>query len=451
MELRRSSSVRLLCRAGAAALLAGAACLAGAPAAGAAEDTPVVALDPPDATILLVPVENLAGLAEADPLGAGSAAADGAGDASAALAGLAALAPPPELAEALGVEDPVAASLAGGPLAGAAAAPADASADASSADAGVAALGDTGILSHTGGGEVDVELGGTLTLRLPPVVQPGDLLADLVVFDDADPEAEPRVFSTDPGDPADQLTVDDLGGNELAVRLPADTGTYGPEALLVVDGLTGTDPQASMVAPLLYYLQFTGSGTGTATVEPSAGVIADVSCPVESEEPCPGTPVTAGGSFDLTVPPTSLLRSFGFGRLDTAGVELYAEDEDSVENYSSEDEGLLTRHDASRATVNVPEDISTGTFYGFTWEGDPLDAGGFAVTTFTVDVQPVAEPVAEPVAVNAGLHSDTGWVEDVREASAGSTKAAAGITMLVVAGLITVVAVAPRRRPPAEG
>jgi hypothetical protein len=55
------------------------------------------------------------------------------------------------------------------------------------------------------------------------------------------------------------------------------------------------------------------------------------------------------------------------------------------------------------------------------------------------------------VPVNPGLHSDTGWVEDVREASAGSTKVVAGTAMLVVAGLITVVAVAPRRRPPAEG
>jgi hypothetical protein len=251
------------------------------------------------------------------------------------------------------------------------------------------------------------------------------------------------VFSTDPGDPADQLTVDDLGGNELAVRLPADTGTYGPEALLLVDGLTGTDPGASTVVPLFYYLQFTGVGAGTVTVEPTAGLIADADCSVESQELCPGTPVTAGGSFDLTVPPTSLLRSVGFGRLDTAGLEIFAEDEESEEYYSSEDEGLLTRHDASRATVNLPEEISTGTFYGLTWEGDPLDGGGFAITTFTVDVQPVA--------VNAGLHSDTGWVEDVRQASAGSTKAAAGITMLVVAGLITVVAVAPRRRPPAEG
>jgi hypothetical protein len=65
------------------------------------------------------------------------------------------------------------------------------------------------------------------------------------------------------------------------------------------------------------------------------------------------------------------------------------------------------------------------------------------MTSFELDVAAVP--------LNAGLHSDTGWVDDVRDASAGSTKAVAGVTMLVVAGLITVVAVAPRRRPPAEG
>jgi hypothetical protein len=75
-------------------------------------------------------------------------------------------------------------------------------------------------------------------------------------------------------------------------------------------------------------------------------------------------------------------------------------------------------------------------------EGDPF-SDGYVMTSFQVDVAAVAR--------NAGLHSNTGWVDDVRDASAGSTKAVAGISMLVVAGLITVVAVAPRRRPPAEG
>jgi hypothetical protein len=100
----------------------------------------------------------------------------------------------------------------------------------------------------------------------------------------------------------------------------------------------------------------------------------------------------------------------------------------------------VTRHDASSATVNLPHGMGAGKYLGVVLEGDPLTTGGYAMTAFEIDVS----------ALNAGLHSDTGWVDDVREASAGSTKAVAGIAMLVVAGLITVVAVAPRRRPPAE-
>jgi hypothetical protein len=103
--------------------------------------------------------------------------------------------------------------------------------------------------------------------------------------------------------------------------------------------------------------------------------------------------------------------------------------------------------------VNLPADMGLGTYYGLVLEGDPFSTGDYALTFFEVDVEARAETQVEvaPVPLNAGLHSDTGWVEDVRQASAGSTKTVAGIAMLVVAGLITVVAAAPRRRPPAEG
>ena len=47
--------------------------------------------------------------------------------------------------------------------------------------------------------------------------------------------------------------------------------------------------------------------------------------------------------------------------------------------------------------------------------------------------------------------SDQGWVTDVRADSADSTKAVAGIAVLVVAGFTTAVTVRPHRRPPAEG
>ena len=54
---------------------------------------------------------------------------------------------------------------------------------------------------------------------------------------------------------------------------------------------------------------------------------------------------------------------------------------------------------------------------------------------------PAAEVVGAP----------QGSVTEVRADSADSTKAVAGIAVLVVAGFTTAVTVRPRRRPPAEG
>ena len=81
-----------------------------------------------------------------------------------------------------------------------------------------------------------------------------------------------------------------------------------------------------------------------------------------------------------------------------------------------------------------------GSSPGHVVDGDPL-TGASATTLVQADAA---------LARNSDLNADTGWVDDVRGASAGSTKAVAGGAMLVVAGLISVVAVAPRRRPPTD-
>jgi hypothetical protein len=387
-------------RAAAAALVVGSAALVGAPAAAAAEEAPVVSLEPPDAEMFLVPTENYAGV-----FGDSAAASTGREDDSLAPAEVAALAPP-AVAEALGAESVT-------------------------------------VASHSGYGEVDVEYGGTVVVRLPALVDATESEVHLQVLTDLDEEG--HVHSTDPaaGDP---LTVADLGGNELAVTLPADDGVHGPEAVLVVDGLAGTDPAITAVYPLAYYLEFTGSGTGTVTLEPAVGLFSGASCSIGANRACDSTEVRAGESFDLVVPPSSLLRTLEFGRLDTAEVGLVRDDRDrepADEFWSGDDPDLLTRRDTYATSVNLPGDAELGRYFGVVVEGDPFSTGGFAVSAFQVDVTAVP--------LNAGLHSDTGWVEDVREASAGSTKAVAGIAMLVVAGLITVVAAAPRRRPPAGG
>jgi hypothetical protein len=65
------------------------------------------------------------------------------------------------------------------------------------------------------------------------------------------------------------------------------------------------------------------------------------------------------------------------------------------------------------------------------------------------DVAPLGMTEAMPA--TAGLGSGSGWVQDVRAASADSTAAVAGGVVLLVAGGIAAVAVRPRRRPPAQG
>jgi hypothetical protein len=379
-------------------LVAGAAALIGAPAAAAAgTETPVVSLDPPDAELFLVPTENYGDLL-------GGPAAASTGDAA-----------PVELAEAAAMAPPEIAATFGA---------------------------DVTESSHLGNGEVDVEYGGTVDVRLPALVDATAVKISVAVLAD-DPEADPRVYSTDPA-AVDPLVVADLGGNEFTVTLPADDGVFGPEAVLLFDGLESTAPNVTNVYPLAYYLAFTGPGTGSVTLEPAVGLFTSATCPVAAVT-CPSTDVQAGDSFGLRVPAASLLRTLDFGRLDTAEVSLLREDDDweSAEEYdSTQDAGLLTRHGPSTASVNLPDDMGAGAYYGAVIEGSPL-SGGFSMTSFEVDVAAVP--------LNAGLHSDTGWVDDVRDASAGSTKAVAGVTMLVVAGLITVVAVVPRRRPPAEG
>ena len=398
MTLRRSS-VQPLCRAAVAVLLTGGVAVLGAPAAAAAEDdTPVVSLDPPDAELFLIATENYANLFG----GPGAASTDGADDASAAFAAAAALAPP-EIAETLGAESVT-------------------------------------VASHNGNGEIDVEYGGTVTVRLPALVDASASEVRLELYDPADPEAEPRVYSTDPA-AVDPLTVVDLGGNEFEVTLPADDATFGPEAYLTFDDLTGTDAAISNVYPLDYYLEFTGTGVSAVTLEPSVGLFTAASCSV-SDYSCPSTDVQAGRSFDFDVPPSSLLRTLGLAQMETAEVFLVSEESDAYEEYYSDsDDELMTRHDAYSATFNLPADMAGGLYFGAVIQGDPFSGSGYVMTGFEVDVE----------AINAGLRSDTGWVEDVREGAAGSTKAVAGTAMLVVAGLITVVAVAPRRRPPAEG
>lgn len=383
--------------------------LLGAPAAAAAEDArPVISLDPPEVVVFLVPQEN-AGMFGGFEVGAaspdGSTAAPA--DPPETLQQIAPLLPD-EVAGALGVDDVV----------GAAAAP-----DLE--------------------GAVDVAYGGTVDLSLPAEVDASaaEFTLELVADDPSDPS---WFFESESTVPGRELTVAPQGGNVFTVTLPAAAvGTYGPEAYLSVDGLTSADPGVAFVESLDYWLDFTGPAAPSVPLAPVLGVYSDAVCSFDASEDCTAATVRAGSPVDLVVPPTSLLTGYGYGRLDDAFVSLESmDDEEPWETFDSESTpGLVTVHGPSSATLTVPAAARPAPYFGFVVESGP--AGGIAFTSFQLEV--------EAVPVNAGLHSDTGWVEDVRDGSSGSTAAVAGGALLLVGGLVTLVAVRPARRPPLGG
>lgn len=371
--------------------------LLGVPAVSAAEDDrTVITLDPPDVGVLLIPQEN----GEMGWLAAGE-------DNPAAAA----------MAEATGlVPEEVAGAL--------------------------AAQGGSSTQSHGEEGAVDVTYGGTLVVTLPALVDASNAewTLDLEPPDADDP---PKTYQSDAPLPADLLLVTPLGGNEFSIALPAATPPYGDGAILTVDRMETTQAGTVLASPLFYFLEFTSLPPDTVSLTPSVGIFAHAVCSITAEEACPGPSVAAGEPIDLEVPPTSLLTTFGYGQLDTAVFALEsASEEGPWESYDSETEpSLVTVHGPSAATMNVPAEAPSGPYYGMVVEGDPTT--GFATTFFEFEVPEVA--------VNPGLHSDTGWVEEVREVSPGSTAAVAGGALLLVSGLVGVAAVRPVRRPPLGG
>jgi hypothetical protein len=415
MSLTAGPRCRPLVRGAAVGAVVLASGLLGAPAASAAEDgRPVIALDPPEVVAFLVPTENAGMLGgfevgAASPDGSTSEPAD-------PVATLEQIAPllPDEVAGALGVDEAV----------------------------GAAAAADLE-------GAVDVAYGGTVELTLPAEVDASaaEFTLELVADDFSDPS---YFLESDSPLPANLLTVNDLGGNEFAVTLPAAAvGTYGPEAYLTVDGLTSADPGVAFVESLDYWLDFTGPAAPSVSLAPVLGLYADAVCSFDDAfDGCTAATVRAGSPVDVVVPPTSLLTSYGYGRLDNAFYSLESmDDAEPWETFDSEtNPDLVTVHGPSSATLTVPAAARPAPYFGFVAEGNP--AGGIAFTSFQIEVEAVE---AAPVPVNAGLHSDTGWVEEVRDGSSGSTAAVAGGALLLVGGLVALVAVRPARRPPLGG
>jgi hypothetical protein len=292
---------------------------------------------------------------------------------------------------------------------------------------------------------VPVEWTGSLVVQLPPLMDGAgmDVSLDLMATEDG---PVTRTYSTTLLAP-NALTVTDLGSGAYSVALPADDTLNGPFGLLSFDGFTSTEAGVEVMAPVDYFVEFTGTGVSVANVAPQVLVFAQVPCPLTSMTRCPAIPVDAGEQFGITVPPASLLRTLGLGTLDDMVLGLDELDADGIATgaetiFLTDDPSLVTVSDPYNATVTLPASTPGGT-YMLTLVQATGTAGSISVTFGELAVTGVPAPRI----VNAGLRSNTGWGEDAGAAPdrGVSPLVAVGAGMMLVAGAGAGMAL--RRRP----
>jgi hypothetical protein len=292
---------------------------------------------------------------------------------------------------------------------------------------------------------VPVEWTGSIVVQLPPLLDGAgmDVSLDLMATEDG---TGTRTYSTSSLAP-NALTVTDLGSGAYSVALPADDTLNGPFGLLTLDGFSSTEAGIQVMAPLDYFLEFTGTGVSVANVAPQLLAFGQVPCPLSSMTRCPAIPVDAGEQFGITVPPASLLRTLGLGTLDDMVLGLDELDADGMATgaetiFLTEDPSLVTVSDPYNATVTLPASTPGGS-YMLTLVQATGTAGSISVTFGELEVTGVPAPA--PRIVNAGLRSNTGWGEDAPADRGVSPLVAVGAGMMLVAGAGAEMAL--RRRP----
>ena len=311
--------------------------------------------------------------------------------------------------------------------------------------------------------------GGQVVLQLPDRLDGSAMDVHLDLSPDAESESTRTYSTTTPG--PDGLVVSPLGSGRYGVTLPTDDGDDGPIGWLHAEGITSLDGHDVVPSPD-YQLELSSDAPPVVELEPQPVAFAEQLCPVMAATRCPTSTVTAGTSFALTVPPTSVLRGLDTGTLETAEVSLLDVSGYGLSSWEplvlSDDPALFSASGPWDATVTLPGGLRAGDHQLSVQLGDATSGGAIAIVDVELHVLPAQAPPAatpptatpptggpteipapQPVVLNAGLRSNTG-VETVEAGSGGSATAAAGAGLLVLSGVGGVAVVRARRRPSAE-
>ena len=313
--------------------------------------------------------------------------------------------------------------------------------------------------------------GGQVVLQLPDRLDGSAMDVHLDLSPDAESESMRTYSTTTPG--PDGLVVSPLGPGRYGVTLPTDDGDDGPIGWLHAEGITSLDGHDVVPSPD-YQLELSSDAPPVVELEPQPVAFAEQLCPVMAATRCPTSTVTAGTSFALIVPPTSVLRGLDTGTLETAEVSLLDVSGYGLSSWEplvlSDDPALFSASGPWDATVTLPGGLRAGDHQLSVQLGDATSGGAIAIVDVELHVLPAQAPPAatpptatpptggpteipapQPVVLNAGLRSNTGvTTAGVEAGSGGSATAAAGAGLLVLSGVGGVAVVRARRRPSAE-
>lgn len=309
--------------------------------------------------------------------------------------------------------------------------------------------------------------GGQVVLQLPDRLDGSAMDVHLDLSPDAESESTRTYSTTTPG--PDGLVVSPLGPGRYGVTLPPDDGDgNGPVGWLHAEGITSLDGHDVVPSPD-YQLELSSDAPPVVELEPQPVAFAEQLCPVMAATRCPTSTVTAGTSFALIVPPTSVLRGLDTGTLETAEVSLLDVSGYGLSSWEplvlSDDPALFSASGPWDATVTLPGGLRAGDHQLSVQLGDATSGGAIAIVDVELHVLPAQAPPAatpptggpteipapQPVVLNAGLRSNTGvTTAGVEAGSGGSAPAAAGAGLLVLSGVGGVAVVRARRRPSAE-
>lgn len=294
---------------------------------------------------------------------------------------------------------------------------------------------------------LDITFGGsTVRLYLPPQVDGSAMTVELALAPTEDPATGTRAYTTDAAAPADQLVVNDLGGGWYEVVMPTDDGVSGPYGRLSFSGIrpaAGVGPEVVVIDPLVYSLHFTAPTGGLLQYAVPQLVARPVQpCEVQAATDCATVP--AGGQLDLTVPAGSSLRALGLGEYEPPFRSTSLEVLDANGQPTGEVVAVDVRADAAGHHVVVPADTRPGRYRLSTLLGVPSTLPGddlsvpaqMSVTTMPIRVTP---------SLNAGLRSDTGWVEAAPETGGNWSLVGLGGAMVLASAGVGAAVVRSRR------